>query len=69
MIDRNKLGIRSGAEKQGCRGAPDAADEILIIDYVMLDFVKELHGRTINGGHESAVAPRLGGDPGEDPLV
>jgi hypothetical protein len=41
MIDRNKPENQTDGEKPGGGGEPDAADEILIVDYVMLDFVDE----------------------------
>jgi hypothetical protein len=42
MINRNKPGDRLEGEKQGRNpGQPNAADETLIVDYVMLDFGDE----------------------------
>lgn len=42
MINRNKPGDRVEGRKQGRNvGQPNAADDILIVDYVMLDFGDE----------------------------
>ena len=40
MTEKNEPAIRSEREKASS-GHPDAADEIAILDYVMLDFIDE----------------------------
>jgi hypothetical protein len=44
-------------EKQRSIGEPNAADEILIVDYVMLDFVDEPFDPQKIGQRETTIQP------------
>ena len=60
MIEADEPDIRLGRENER-RRSPDAANDITIPDYVMLDFVDEFLASQKNERHrnrDGAVAPR-----------
>jgi hypothetical protein len=61
VTDQCKLEARAEGEKKGGNGDPDAVDEILIVDYVMLDFAEYSSPPQKRGQRGSGEEPGLSG--------